>query len=1036
MRPRLLCATVAAVFSSFVPATYGDTLQIVPTTTLSAETANNTSAAEGFATQSNGNIAASNISKVPTQSLLYPGATAPVYAHFMGWFGPSNHMNVGYTSSDPAQVARQVSDALSRSISVFMEDWYGPNNAMPNNTMLALKTESESRSGQFWFGVDYDGGALTKCHNTTGCDMTQQAIGDLTYAYNTFETSPAYLRINGRPVVMFFDPDRYGTLNWSLIASSVPGNPLFIFRNSGGFTHAATSGGYAWLSIDTTNPNNWAQSYLDNFYATDLKYPAEYGFSANFKGFNDTLASWSKNRIMNQNCGQTWLNTFSEMNRYFTAGTQIAGVELVTWNDYEEGSEIESGIDNCVGLAASLSGSQLSWAISGGSESTIDHYTVFVSTDGQNLMSLGDVASGQHSFDLSQAKLAPATYTLYLKAFGRPSITNKMSAAVSYTVSDVAPTADLLLTPASGSAPLSVTASTAASTVVYGSIASSNIDFGDGSAPAAGPVATHTYNFAGAYTVTATVTDSYGTSATAAQAVSVINQSPLAQLSVTPVSGIVPITVSASTAASTDPDGSVASSVINFGDGAVVSGPGASHTYNSAGTYTVTATVYDNLGASSVATATVTASPDIPPTVALAVTPTSGIAPVTVTASTAGSAAPNGSIASTSINFGDGTTANSASASHTYSTAGTYTITASVTDNIGDTSSKTATMTVAADVPPIVALAVTPTSGIAPVAVTASTAGSTAPNGSIVSTSINFGDGASASSASATHTYSATGTYTVTATVTDNIGDTSSKTASVTVGTAGVTVASPIPGAALNANVHVVASAASGNGITHMRIYLDYNSAYSIWASTLDTYIAVASGSHNLTVQAWDNAGTIFKNTQTINVIDQPPVAILSVTPASGNAPLSVTASTAGSSDPDGSITSSSIDFGDGTVVNALSAGHTYTTAGIYTVTAKLTDDSGATSSATRTVTAAGVAVSSPAPGATVSSPIHFVASAFSTHTITTMRIYVDSTSAYLTNASQLDTYVNMKPGTRHVTVQAWDASGALFKNSFTITVH
>src|SRR5437899_6862397 len=120
MRSRLLCATVAAVFSSFVPATYGDTLQIIPTTTLAAETANNTSAADGFATQSNGNIAASNISKVPTQSLLYPGATAPVYAHFMGWFGPSNHMNVGYTSTAPAQVARQGSDPLGRSLRAFL----------------------------------------------------------------------------------------------------------------------------------------------------------------------------------------------------------------------------------------------------------------------------------------------------------------------------------------------------------------------------------------------------------------------------------------------------------------------------------------------------------------------------------------------------------------------------------------------------------------------------------------------------------------------------------------------------------------------------------------------------------------------------------------------------------------------------------------------------------------------------------------------------------------------------------------------------
>ena len=34
MRPRLLCATVAAVISSLVPATYGDTLQIVLESTL------------------------------------------------------------------------------------------------------------------------------------------------------------------------------------------------------------------------------------------------------------------------------------------------------------------------------------------------------------------------------------------------------------------------------------------------------------------------------------------------------------------------------------------------------------------------------------------------------------------------------------------------------------------------------------------------------------------------------------------------------------------------------------------------------------------------------------------------------------------------------------------------------------------------------------------------------------------------------------------------------------------------------------------
>jgi len=56
------------------------------TTTLAAETSNNTSTADTFAAQTNGNIAATNISKVPIRSLLYPGSTTKIYAHLVPWF--------------------------------------------------------------------------------------------------------------------------------------------------------------------------------------------------------------------------------------------------------------------------------------------------------------------------------------------------------------------------------------------------------------------------------------------------------------------------------------------------------------------------------------------------------------------------------------------------------------------------------------------------------------------------------------------------------------------------------------------------------------------------------------------------------------------------------------------------------------------------------------------------------------------------------------------------------------------------------------
>lgn len=414
------------------------------TTTLTTETANNTSVGTAYP-QSTGNEAPSNVSKVDTRSLLYPGATTKIYAHFMAWFGNPNHMDIGYTSSDPNQVRRQVSDALSRGISGFIEDWYGPNHAsdlMSNDTAFALKAEAETRNGAFEFAMMADGGALdSSCTPPSGqtqaasC-LTDQMISLLNYAYSNFEISPAYMKIGGRPAVFFFDPDRFGTLDWARIVSSISGNPVLIFQNSGGFTHAQSSGSISWVMIDTSNANDWMQSYLDGFYSAAVGSPQGHAFGAAYKGFNDGLASWSAKRVVNQNCGQTWLNTFSEIGKYYSAQSQLESLQLVTWNDYEESTEIETGIDNCINVSAWVSGTQLSWTLSGnGQENTIDHYTPYISVDGENLMPLTDVPTGTHTLDLSSYHFAAGTYKVYVKAVGKPSIKNQISGAATFTSS-------------------------------------------------------------------------------------------------------------------------------------------------------------------------------------------------------------------------------------------------------------------------------------------------------------------------------------------------------------------------------------------------------------------------------------------------------------------------------------------------------------------------------------------------------------------------------------------------------------------------
>jgi parallel beta-helix repeat protein len=88
------------------------------------------------------------------------------------------------------------------------------------------------------------------------------------------------------------------------------------------------------------------------------------------------------------------------------------------------------------------------------------------------------------------------------------------------------------------------------------------------------------------------------------------------------------------------------------------------------------------------------------PTAALTVTPTSGTAPLGVTADASASTAGSSPISTYSFNFGDGTTVGpqaSATASHTYQDPGTYTVTVTVTD--GNNLTAAASQTVIANPP-------------------------------------------------------------------------------------------------------------------------------------------------------------------------------------------------------------------------------------------------------------------------------------------------------------------------------------------------
>ena len=139
-------------------------------------------------------------------------------------------------------------------------------------------------------------------------------------------------------------------------------------------------------------------------------------------------------------------------------------------------------------------------------------------------------------------------------------------------------------------------------------------DFGDGSATVTGPDVDHQYQADGGFTVTLTVEDEHGATASTTRGVTVAeNHPPVASIAEPSCTGR---TCTFDGVSSSDPD--VGDSIVgyswDFGDGSdPESGTGVTHEFATAGAYTVTLTVTDEGGATGTATVDVDVSDLLPP---------------------------------------------------------------------------------------------------------------------------------------------------------------------------------------------------------------------------------------------------------------------------------------------------------------------------------------------------------------------------------------------------------------------------------------
>ena len=222
--------------------------------------------------------------------------------------------------------------------------------------------------------------------------------------------------------------------------------------------------GYAGggVEVPCEGEGEGSPAYLDRFY-TDAaaKVPnGQIAVGAIYKGFDDSNATWWSDRVIAQQCGQVLLGTAQELTyeansniTSYWATHQMPYMQVATWNDYEEGTEVESGVDNCLRVSNLQQGTvngvpSLTWSVTSlsagyGTTSTIDHFTIWFGSPTGNPNDPIQVAAttpsgsgGTTSIPLSQLNLPRPrkdyAVDLYVEAVGVPLVLNQMSSYWTY----------------------------------------------------------------------------------------------------------------------------------------------------------------------------------------------------------------------------------------------------------------------------------------------------------------------------------------------------------------------------------------------------------------------------------------------------------------------------------------------------------------------------------------------------------------------------------------------------------------------------
>jgi hypothetical protein len=309
------------------------------------------------------------------------GASKPVMVHFMpwfvaepfsgswGWHWTMNYFNpdiystngqrqiaswyypqIGpYDSDDPVALEYQVLLLKLAGADGVIVDWYGMDDyldyAVNNQRTLALF--GWTRRAGLKFSLCYEDATILNEVNggyISSNNAVAHAQQTMVYAETNFFDDPSFLRLDGRPVLLNFGPAYFtSSTSWAAIFSilAASNNPPAFFTEDNKL--AIGDGAFDWppMALSQTNggtlSSNQLAAYLTQFEQKAALWSAY--VSSAFPRFHDIYQQAGVHPsfgYLDDNNGLTFQTT---LQRAMTNSSKI--VQIVTWNDYGEGTIVE-----------------------------------------------------------------------------------------------------------------------------------------------------------------------------------------------------------------------------------------------------------------------------------------------------------------------------------------------------------------------------------------------------------------------------------------------------------------------------------------------------------------------------------------------------------------------------------------------------------------------------------------------------------------------------------------------------------------------